>query len=240
VDRRQFLRLTGGSAAAAALTVWLTPGCSRRVSGTTESDPSKPPAPERPLLLVLVPKDESAGYLRGRMIGGVLNHGGDAVLADLAGVDLVCSTADRLPAEARSAAAGDPWFVLLTRDGETVRAQPFTPDVPPEPPHFPRGETTWEQVNAGAQAGIDALAAALHGFLAPSVAVPAGESSLRAAEARKRYVTKPPPGAHWASSGGCGTTIEGVSRNQQGPMVGCGMGMVPEVSRRFLHFYVRG
>jgi hypothetical protein len=236
VHRRQFLRLTGGTAAAATLAAWSFPGCSRRVVGV---DAGRAPRadPDRPLLLVLVPKDESEGWRRGNAIGGILNHGGDAVLADLAGVELVCATKDRLPPEARAVADGDPWFVLLTRDGEATTARGLTLEVPPAPPMFPREGQTWEQVNAEAQAEIDVRAAALHAFLAPAVAA-SGDVAARAAEARKRYVEKAPPGAHWANSEGCGTHVEGV--RERSPMVACGMAMIPPVARRFLHFYVRG
>ncbi len=47
--------------------------------------------------------------------------------------------------------------------------------------------------------------------------------------------SQPPAGARWARSWGCGTNIEGVRTNVR---VGCGMGHVPERSRRFLSFLV--
>ena len=42
------------------------------------------------------------------------------------------------------------------------------------------------------------------------------------------------PGSHWAHASGCATTIEGI-RNTA--MIGCGMGHVPDKSRRFLYFF---
>ena len=59
-----------------------------------------------------------------------------------------------------------------------------------------------------------------------------------AAAARARFVKKAPPGAYWANSTGCGVRHEGI--READPMVACGMGMVPEVSQRFLDFYVKG
>ncbi|MGZ3428386.1 MAG: hypothetical protein ACXVCV_17160 [Polyangia bacterium] len=57
-----------------------------------------------------------------------------------------------------------------------------------------------------------------------------------AAAARERYVKKAPRGARWGRTTMCGNEYE------EGPaeMVDCGMGHVPEVSRRFLDFYTGG
>lgn len=52
--------------------------------------------------------------------------------------------------------------------------------------------------------------------------------------------TRPPAGARWATSGGCGVRIEGAKEHH---MIGCGMGHVPARSRRFLAWlgdYERG
>lgn len=56
-----------------------------------------------------------------------------------------------------------------------------------------------------------------------------------AAVARQRYVNKAPRGARWGRTTMCGNEYE------EGPseQVDCGMGHVPEVSRRFLDFYVK-
>lgn len=55
-----------------------------------------------------------------------------------------------------------------------------------------------------------------------------------AAAARERYVKKAPRGARWGRTTMCGAEYE------EGPaeQVDCGMGHVPEASRRFLDFYV--
>ncbi|MCB9593294.1 MAG: hypothetical protein H6719_11235 [Sandaracinaceae bacterium] len=55
-----------------------------------------------------------------------------------------------------------------------------------------------------------------------------------AENARERLVRRPLPGSYWATSWGCGVTVEGRDDNV---MVGCGMGHVPERSRRFLYWY---
>jgi len=52
--------------------------------------------------------------------------------------------------------------------------------------------------------------------------------------ARAVFVAKPVAGARWATSQGCGFTVEGDA--DRGLAVACGMGHVPELGRRFLHF----
>lgn len=58
---------------------------------------------------------------------------------------------------------------------------------------------------------------------------------LLAGVAAERLQVAPPPGALWASSTGCGLTVEG--REDEGLRVACGMGHTPEISRRFLYFF---
>jgi len=57
-----------------------------------------------------------------------------------------------------------------------------------------------------------------------------------AAAARAVYCRQRIPGSKWASSGGCGQTIEG---DEEPVMVDCGMGMIPPKSRRFLYFFTQ-
>ena len=59
-----------------------------------------------------------------------------------------------------------------------------------------------------------------------------------AAAVRAEVVSRPVRGSQWASSGGCGVTIEGLADDEQ-HMVACGMGHVPARSARFLYFFTR-
>lgn len=71
----------------------------------------------------------------------------------------------------------------------------------------------------------------LRGVILPRLAELTRERLLR---------TRPPTGARWANSGGCGVRVEG---HKQRHAIGCGMGHVPERSRRFLAWlgdYERG
>lgn len=61
-----------------------------------------------------------------------------------------------------------------------------------------------------------------------------------AANARSRLTDAAPRGAHWATKG-CGSSVTCDDRSTlpQRSVGGCGMGSVPETSRRFLDFYTR-
>jgi hypothetical protein len=54
--------------------------------------------------------------------------------------------------------------------------------------------------------------------------------------AQGRVRAKPPPGARWANSWGCGVDIENAPPEEK-MLVACGMGHTPERSRRFLYFF---
>src|SRR5262249_13565244 len=60
-----------------------------------------------------------------------------------------------------------------------------------------------------------------------------------AASVASRVREKPPLGAKWALSGGCGVEIENPEPEEPNVAVACGMGHTPKRSRRFLYFYKR-
>jgi len=60
---------------------------------------------------------------------------------------------------------------------------------------------------------------------------------LLAEAARVQYCTQRIPGSKWAQSSGCGEIVEG--EESRGIGILCGMGHVPDKSRRFLYFFVR-
>ena len=107
------------------------------------------------------------------------------------------------------------------------------------------GKNTWiptELADRGAALLFEAIAARqLNASRATSL--------LRDA-VQARLISEPPAGAHWATSGGCGTDVEETRAEREqreaeeatGKMrvmvsVGCGMGHLPEKSRRFLYFF---
>lgn len=65
-------------------------------------------------------------------------------------------------------------------------------------------------------------------------------ASLTAA-AERELVKKRIPGSRWATSNGCGTSIEPPAGEAQAmPGIACGMGSVPPLCDRFLEFYTHG
>lgn len=66
---------------------------------------------------------------------------------------------------------------------------------------------------------------------------PVVNTSLAAAARDQLVRARPPKGSAWARTSGCGVHVEGASEQAA---VGCGMGRVPERSRRFLEFLIAG
>ena len=62
-------------------------------------------------------------------------------------------------------------------------------------------------------------------------------TAARAAGTRKRLVEQPPLGTKWATSMGCGDTVEGG--DDESLRISCGMAFLPESGRRFLALWVR-
>jgi hypothetical protein len=94
--------------------------------------------------------------------------------------------------------------------------------------------STVHRLNARLPAG-DAARVRVLGDLVRQVLSLEGKSARAlAAAARERYVKRAPRGARWGRTTMCGNEYE------EGPaeVVDCGMGHVPEASRRFLDFYV--
>jgi len=63
-------------------------------------------------------------------------------------------------------------------------------------------------------------------------------TALLASVTQKSIVDAPPQGAAWATSFGCGVTVEG--RPEESCGIACGMAMNSAVSSRFLYFYTDG
>lgn len=90
------------------------------------------------------------------------------------------------------------------------------------------------------------LSAAQATSLAPLVAQTAARAQpgertalygLLAGAADTRLREQRIPGSYWARASGCGTEVEGVESSS---IIGCGMGHVPQKSRRFLYFFTIG
>jgi hypothetical protein len=99
---------------------------------------------------------------------------------------------------------------------------------------FRDGKHTWEELTHEQELVSQKRIAGLAHVLRTALGAPTGDLAARAADVRTRIKDGPPAGAHWAHSSGCGTMIEGVDQRFA---VACGMGHVPEKSRRFLYFF---
>jgi hypothetical protein len=288
IDRRTLLTRAMTAAAALAWPAWMA-ACVRRGARPVTWSTAK--GEGKPILVFVVPKDDSKKHWRGTTFGAFLMHGGDEALADVAVCRVRCATVDEVEAFAPGATGGrEPWLVLIETHGETPRGTPIGvkfPETKDEPSagfserakredaeirariallatavsaavspdeetilrraaeareHLPNEVV--ERVGAAVEAGMpgrpDDLGPAAAVFRLGMEHVPAQRTVWTrqlADQARREVVTAPPPGAKWATSGGCGTTVEGEEND--GPRVACGMAMVPDVARRFLWFFSR-
>ena len=217
----------------------------------------------RPLLVLTVPTDGVAVAIRGNAFGEWLNTGPDAALADLSQVDLVCASTPHLQAEVEGVRDGEPVMRLI--EGDSVRvldgevpagdaeaiidqrvallskllgdALAGTADV--------RAANVLSRLSAADQARLRGPVGALEAplvargaaWLARSRGDEAGVQKLLAASARQRHLRLPVPGSLWGVSTGCGAMVEDPEHPEQILAMPCGMGHVPERSRRFVRFY---
>jgi hypothetical protein len=195
----------------------------------------------RPLLLLVVPADDGEKFERGRAFGELLNHGSDAQLAPLGLCEVLCAGMTDIRRLIPSAGAGEPLMVLV--DASRVPAQVKRLDVklPAYDSSFRgRSEVKWdEQVrteNAISERRIETLANLIRDAVAPGSAGLTGQIPSLAADVRARLTHGRVPGSRWASSSGCGTTVEDDDDTLG---IGCGMGHVPEKAQRFLYLYAQ-
>lgn len=188
-----------------------------------------------PLLVLVIPSDDRKKYERGEAFGELLNHGSDADLAPLANVEVVCATVDELRLLVPSVPEGEPLMILVSSH-EVPATATFIDGVLPASPKIDWEH--WEDSEKAENKAVEQRIATLGALLRKTLgAAPVNEEQTKAEAVRERLVKKALPGSHWARAGGCGTQIEGV---EDRPMVACGMGHVPEKSRRFLYFFSIG
>lgn len=188
---------------------------------------------KRPLLVFVIPADDSEKWDRGHAFGELLNHGSDADLAPIAGCDVVAATMEGLREIVPSAGRGEPVLVLVKTTALPATAEAFDVEMP-----------TYDDIRAASKrspskpkADEDVIALrikALGGLLRKALGSSPDRVKERADLVRAAIVKKPPSGTHWARTEGCGAIIEGARDHS---MMGCGMAAVPEKSRRFLYFF---
>jgi hypothetical protein len=183
-----------------------------------------------PTLVLIVPRDDHDKWDRGEAFGELLNYGSDRDLAPLALVDVVCLPAQKLDIK------GDPLMVFVD-GGKQQLLDGKLPRIPNDAfSEVLAGGDSPAQI-AASDARIALLSRLIRRALGPRRDADARSDASLATLARARYVKRPPPGTHWAHSGGCGYTIEGAPDLNHD--VDCGMGHVPHRSARFLYFLTR-
>ena len=205
---------------------------------------SRARAAGRPLLVLVIPDDDGEKRSRGQAFGEWILHGDDVYVASLAQVEVVCLR--RAEVDVEPYGPGDPLMVLVRGPGAPhaeLHADLFLPRRRDEEAQFRRRVAILG----------DWLREAL-GSMAP----PSARAPELAALARARLSNDAPPGAHWARCSGCATHIEPTREEKEAkerkrrealrrgvitidPIVaiGCGMGSVPEKSRRFLYLFAK-
>ena len=214
-----------------------------------------------PLFVIVIPAATDQWWQRGAAWGELLNHGPAEDLAPLAHAEVACATLKELEARYGLVAGSGPEPVAVTvaPDGKTTSV--FAAALPPTPDQRRAGAPSEDEVVAERMSQLGALVRAALG------AVPREQTRSLTAAVRKRIVKRPPPGSHWGNASGCGSHLEptpeelaakerkrvlaerarrrAAARGELQPLVllesvgtvGCGMGSVPELSRRFLAFY---
>jgi hypothetical protein len=247
MNRRGFLK----TSAAAALALAGAPGLIRRAFADESCAPReqvglaslagayrRAQRAGRPLLVLVIPADLETQWDRGAAWGELLNHGSDDQLAPLSLVDVACARLSDLARLVPRAGGREALAMLVDTARVPAQVTRIDGNLPQyEPADRYRG-VDWQALELResivSTARIDALGRLLRDALAPNgVAEPAAA----AREARARLTDRPPAGAHWARSSGCGTIVEGVNDDSS---FGCGMGHVPAKSQRFLTFLARG
>jgi hypothetical protein len=186
---------------------------------------------KRPLLVFVIPADDAQKYERGQTFGELLNHGSDKDLAPLSDTEVVCATMADLKKVVPGAGAGEPLMVLVKTDRVPAAATSLNATLPSY--DDASATASWEEQQKEEARIADRRIAALGEMLRKALGADERKLAARAAGVRARLVKQRPPGAHWASSSGCGTQIEGMEPS----LVACGMGHVPVKSARFLYFF---
>ena len=174
MHRRKFLGTLAIGAGATALPVWLS-----RAFRLDEGDctvtadlgelpvqitdpgaclPGRQQGPLKPMLVLVIPTDDSAKYINGQAFGELLNNGSDEQLAPLACFDVACRKLAELDPNWRGDPSQEPLMVLVDRDSGTLLALNCV--LPGDP------EDLGSRPDSDVEARIDARIAAIAGLIA--------------------------------------------------------------------------
>jgi len=123
--------------------------------------------PFKPLLILVIPADESQQRRRGHAFGELLNHGSDAQLAALACFEVRCRRIAELEPGLRERLAEEPMMLVLdpTAEAPLLPLSAALTDVDEDHDRWGT-DTDWEQLARNNEAAIDARIAALAGLIA--------------------------------------------------------------------------
>lgn len=187
----------------------------------------------RPLLIFIIPADPGERWHRGHAIGAFITHATDQALAPLALCEVACATAAHVHLLVPKAPAGEPLAILVDTTAVPAAIDAIESHLESLPTMTRSSYETWRaETNKVVEGNIIRIGSDLGKAITQRV----GRADAKlAATARVRLSDHDIPGARWAHSSGCGTTFEhhDKSDDQRG-MIDCGMGFVPEKSRRFL------
>jgi hypothetical protein len=238
MNRRSFL-----GAAAAGLSLAAAPAWIRMALAGVPSSKSmvfdayrRARRAHRPLLIFVIPADPGECWPRGHALGAFLTHGTDAQLAPLASCEVVCATTAHIHDLVPKAPAGEPLALLVDTTAVPATVRVITVELadPQAAMQDARSTGSWQDAEQRAghvvEQNIDRIGVALRAALGPA-------NAKLGAKVRARLSDHEVPGSRWALSGGCGMTFEHPTKEEEEHLGGisCGMGFVPEKSRRFLY-----
>lgn len=186
---------------------------------------------KRPLLVFVIPANDSEKYDRGQTFGELLNHGTDKDLAPLSDAEVICATMADLKKVVPDAGDGEPLMLLVKTDRVPAAVKQLQVELPS---YDSIQDLSWEERHKAEEKVAEQRIAAMGTLLRQALGGDTSKLAARAEGVRARLVKRPPSGAHWANASGCGTQIEGVEDNM---VIGCGMGHVPAKAGRFLYFF---
>jgi hypothetical protein len=174
VKRRAFLRAaTAGATVAATWPAWLQSAFAHQDEVPADvTDPlgaisqgfRRAQRAGKPLLVLVIPADDRHKWDRGRAFGELLNHGGDAVMQELALVELVCApmAAVRELVPHTPARPADPAMILIETDALPAGVQVLDAPLASQPQSFEDADD-----ERPVDARIATLSRLLHGAVAP-------------------------------------------------------------------------
>ncbi|TNE87470.1 MAG: hypothetical protein EP330_18575 [Deltaproteobacteria bacterium] len=185
----------------------------------------------RPLLVFVIPDDNGEKWRLGRAFGELINHGDLDVQARLGHAVLVAARREDLATLVPGAIDAKALMFAIDASAVPAAVNPLSTRLVDDPDWG--GDMSWEQREKQTDDAIDARIAALSDLVL--AALPEPPQRARAIQRfRTEVLAEPVEGSHWARSGGCGTMVEGATRQMA---VGCGMGHVNARSARVMYFF---